>query len=105
MTRIKILQQMGGSTQFFSIEDEGGASEASSRQVGGTSRDELAVGLARLIIDPESEYNVDLNLECWWAGNLKAKGCSLNHLKSDAARKKRMRQRAAPITKFVSVVT
>jgi hypothetical protein len=50
-------QKLGSSAKRSPIEDEGCASEASSRRVGGPSRSELmAVGPTRLIIDPLSYF-------------------------------------------------
>ena len=64
------VQQMGRSTQCFSIEDEGtrSMSEASSRWVGGHPEASCRLSGASLIIDPESESWV------WRVGELKEKG-------------------------------
>jgi hypothetical protein len=49
-----------GSTQCFSLEDEGSASEARSRRVRGPSQSGLTIaGSARLTIDPKHILGVE----------------------------------------------
>ena len=71
------MLQTGGSTQF-SIEDEGSASEASSRRVSGPSRSGLTIsGSAHLIINLKHIFGVESwRFERWRGGSLKMrKGC------------------------------
>ncbi|KAH9993090.1 hypothetical protein BJV77DRAFT_1000153 [Russula vinacea] len=59
---------MGGNTQCLAIEDEGSASEASSRRMAGPSRSGLVIAWStRVIIDPR--------ISCvWMVGDLKDGG-------------------------------